>query len=212
VSATSIAEQRVAAFLEALGSDAPTPGGGAVGGVAAATGAALVGMVARLTVGKDGYESVHDRMRVLAEEADVARDGFLELADRDAHAFDGVMAAFKMPKDTDEQKAARSAAIQRGYEQAASVPLECLRKAVEAMPMTIEVTANGNVQAASDGLSAAASMFCGVLCAAANEHINAAALKDESKRNAMLDEIASLRSRAELSLREAQTAFQLRVS
>jgi formiminotetrahydrofolate cyclodeaminase len=212
VSETTIGERSVAAFLEALGSDAPTPGGGAVAGVAGATGAALVSMVARLTVGKNGYEEVEGRMNALAEQADRVRAEFLDLADRDAHAFDGVMAAFKMPKETDEQKAARSAAIQRGYELAAAVPLECLRKAVEAFPMAIEATANGNEQATSDGVSAAASLFCAVLCSAANVQINAVALKDEGTRNAMLDEVASLRSRAELSLREAQTAFALRTS
>jgi methenyltetrahydrofolate cyclohydrolase len=212
VNETTIGERSVAGFLEVLASDSPTPGGGAVGGVAGATGVALVGMVARLTTGKKGYEEVHDRMRALAERADVARAEFLDLADRDAHAFDGVMASFAMPKETDEQRTARSAAIQRGYEHAASVPLECLRKAVEVLPMAIEATANGNDQATSDGLSAAASLFCAVLCAAANVQINAIALKDEEVRNTMLDEVASLRSRAELSLREAQTAFALRTS
>jgi len=212
VSESTIAEQTVAAFLEVLGSDSPTPGGGAVGAVAAATGASLVGMVSRLTVGKQGYEGVDERMRALAVQADAARVEFLDLADRDAHAFDGVMTAFRMPKETDEQKSARSVAIQKGYREAAQVPLECLRKAVEAMPMAIEATATGNVQAVSDGLSAAASIYCGVLCAAANVHINAAALKDEGERAPMLDEIATLRSRAEQSLMEAQTAFQLRMS
>jgi formiminotetrahydrofolate cyclodeaminase len=212
VNEMTIAERSVAGFLDVVASDAPTPGGGAVGGVVGAAGAALVGMVARLTAGKKGYEEVDGRMRALAERADEVRAEFLDLADRDAHAFDGVMAAFKMPKETEEQKKERSAAIQRGYEQAASVPLECLRMAAEAMPMAIEATASGNKQAASDGLSAAASLFCAVLCAAANVQINAAALKDEGTRDTMLDEIASLRSRAELSLREAQTAFQLRTS
>jgi formiminotetrahydrofolate cyclodeaminase len=212
VSETTIGERSVAGFLDVLASDSPTPGGGAAGGVAGATGAALVGMVARLTAGKKGYEEFDDRMRALAEHADEVRAEFLDLADRDAHAFDGVISAFKMPKETDEQKTTRSAAIQRGYEHAASVPLECLRTAVEALPMAIEATANGNEQATSDGLSAAASLFCAVLCAAANVQINAVALKDEGTRNTMLDEVASLRSRAELSLREAQTAFALRTS
>jgi len=212
VSEATTGERTVRGFLEVLGSDDPTPGGGAVAGVAGATGAALVGMVARLTVGREGYEDVADRMRELAEASDRERDAFLELADRDAHAFDGVMAAFKMPKETDEQKAERSAAIQRGYLDAAAVPLECLRRAVEAMSMTVEVTARGNDRAASDGLSAAASLACAVLCAAANVQINAKALKDEATRSAMLDEVASLRTRADHALKEAQTAFQLRLS
>jgi formiminotetrahydrofolate cyclodeaminase len=75
------------------------------------------------------------------------------LADRDAHAFDSVMVGFKMPKETDEQKAARSAAIQAGYLAAASVPQEVARKAVDLMELAEDATAMGNPQAASDGLS-----------------------------------------------------------
>ena len=199
-------------FLEVLGSDAPTPGGGAAGAIAAATGAALIAMVGRLTVGKAGFEDVGDRMSALVERADAARREFLQLADRDAHAFDGVMAAFKMPKETDADKAARSAAIQAGYEQAASVPLEIARAAVDLMTLAEDATAMGNPQAASDGLSGAAELYCATLCAIANVEINAASLKDEVQRGALLDEVATLRGRADQSIRESQTAFQLRVT
>jgi formiminotetrahydrofolate cyclodeaminase len=209
---TNTAAQTVGGFLEMLASDAPTPGGGAAAGVAGAAGAALISMVGRLTVGKAAYASVDARMRELIAQADAARIDFLDLADRDASAFDGVMAAFKLPKETDEQKVERSAAIQAGYEQAAAVPLECLRTAVGTMPLAVEATADGNPQAASDGVSASAELLCAALCAAANVEINAAALKDQTKRGALLDEVASLRTRAEHSLREAQTAFQLRLS
>jgi formiminotetrahydrofolate cyclodeaminase len=199
---TNTAEQTVGGFLEALSSDAPTPGGGAAAGVAGAAGVALIAMVGRLTTGKEAYAAVDARMRELVAEADAARAEFLDLADRDASAFDGVMAAFKLPKESDEQKA----------EQAAAVPLECLRKAVETMPLAVEATADGNSQAASDGVSASAELLCAALCAAANVEINAAALKNQAKREALLDEVASLRARAERSLQEAQTAFQVRLS
>ena len=158
-------------FLEVLGSDAPTPGGGAAGAIAGATGAALIAMVGRLTVGKKGFEDLDDRMRALVESADAARTAFLELADRDAHAFDGVMIAFKMPKETDEEKAARSAAIQAGYEQAASVPMEIARAAVDLMELAEDATAMGNPQAASDGVSGAAHLYC------------AAAVRDRERRD-----------------------------
>ena len=205
-------DMTVDGFLGVLGSDAPTPGGGAAGAIAAATGAALIAMVGRLTVGKPGFEDVDVRMRDLVEKADAARNTFLELADRDAHAFDGVMVAFKMPKETDEQKAARSAAIQAGYEQAASVPLEIARAAVDLMRLAEDATSMGNPQAASDGVSGATELYCAALCAIANVEINAAALKDEGRRVALLDEVATLRGRADQSVRESQTAFQLRVS
>ncbi len=199
-------------FLEVLGSDAPTPGGGAAGAVSGAIGAALIAMVGRLTVGKPGFEDVDDRMRALIEKADAARLAFLDLADRDAHAFDEVMAAFKLPKETDEDTAARSAAILAGYEHAASVPLEIAYAAVDLMELAEDATSTGNAQAASDGVSGAAHLYCATICAIANVEINAASLKDEARRTVLLDEVAALRGRADQSVRESQTAFQLRLS
>jgi formiminotetrahydrofolate cyclodeaminase len=199
-------------FLEVLGSDAPTPGGGAAGAISGAIGAALIAMVGRLTVGKPGFEGVDDRMRALIEKADTARLAFLDLADRDAHAFDEVMVAFKMPKETDEDKASRSAAILAGYEHAASVPLEIARAAVDLMELAEDATSSGNAQAASDGVSGAAHLYCATICAIANVEINAASLKDEGRRTALLDDVAALRGRADQSVRESQTLFQLRLS
>ena len=186
-----LADLTVEGFLEALASDAPTPGGGAAGAMSGATGAALISMVGRLTAGKPGFEDVDDRMRALIARADEARQGFLAMADRDAHAFDGVMAAFKMPKGTEEETAARSAAIQVGYEHAASVPLEIARAAVDLMELAEDATSMGNPQAASDGVSGAAHLYCAALCAIANVEINAAALKDQARRDALLDEVAA---------------------
>lgn len=207
-----LADLTVGRFLDVLGSDAPTPGGGAAGAIAGATGAALIAMVGRLTVGKPGFEDVDDRLSALIQEADTARLTFLDLADRDAHAFDAVMVAFKMPKETDEDRTARSAAIQEGYAHAASVPLEIARASVDLMELAEDATAFGNPRAASDGLSGAAHLYCAALCAIANVEINAASLKDEERRSALLDEVATLRGRADQSVRESQTAFQLRLS
>ena len=160
-----LARMTLEGFLDILGSDAPTPGGGAAGAVSGAIGAALIAMVGRLTVGKPGFEDVEDRMRALIEKADAARLAFLDLADRDAHAFDAVMVAFKLPKETDEDKAVRTSAIQDGYAHAASVPLEIARASVDVMELAEDATAFGNPQAASDGLSGAAHLYCAVICA-----------------------------------------------
>ncbi|MEO8476102.1 MAG: cyclodeaminase/cyclohydrolase family protein [Actinomycetota bacterium] len=206
-----MSEMTLAAFLETLASSAPTPGGGSVAALSAANGAAMIAMVGRLTVGKPGFEDVEDRMNGLILAADAARKEFLELADTDAHAFDGVMVAFKMPKETAEETAARSAAIQSGYAEAAAVPQSVARKAIHLMELAEDATAMGNAQAASDGLSAAASLYCAALCAIANVEINASAFKDEAKRVGMLDELAGLKGRADELLRETQTAFQLRL-
>jgi methenyltetrahydrofolate cyclohydrolase len=208
----TMSEMTIAEFLDTLASSSPTPGGGAVAAISAAHGAAMIAMVGRLTVGKAGFEDAWDRMNGLIMAADAARAEFLELAEADAHAFDGVMAAFKMPKETEEQVADRSAAIQAGYAEAAAVPQDVARKAVHLMELAEDATAMGNPQAASDGLSAAASLYGAALCAIANVEINASGFKDERQRVAMLDELVGLKGRADELLKETQTAFQLRLS
>jgi formiminotetrahydrofolate cyclodeaminase len=207
-----LASLSIEGFLDVLASDAPTPGGGAVAAIAGATGAALIAMVGGLTVDKDGFEDVRGRMQVIMATASAAQRDLVELADRDAHAFDAVMDAFKLPKGTEEEKAARSAAIQAGYLGAAAVPQDVARRCVALMDMAVEATATGNPQAASDGLSAAASLYAGALCAIANVEINATSLKDPAARASMLDELASLKDAAAQRLGACESAFQQRIS
>lgn len=199
-------------FLEALASDAPTPGGGAVAALCGATGAALISMVCQLTIGREAYEDVEAEMRAALEEADAARPAFLEMAGRDAAAFDDVMAAFKLPKDDDRQRAERSAAIQRAYEGAAQVPLEVARRAVELLDVALATTARGNANAASDGLSAAHVLHAAVHAALANVAINASGLKDEARAGELRREAAELGAWANERLSEAKTAFAARIA
>jgi glutamate formiminotransferase/formiminotetrahydrofolate cyclodeaminase len=206
-----IASQTVGAFLAALASDAPTPGGGAVAAVAGAAGAGLISMVCRLTVDNPKFEDSWDALRPVLEEADRARAEFLQLADRDASAFDGVMEAFRMPKDTDEQKAERSAAIQRGYRQAASVPMEIVERAVALMPHATTAVELGNPNAASDGLSASHMLLAAAQCAIANVDINVAALKDPSVATPMRAQVRTLRETAERHVADAVAAFDARI-
>ena len=207
----SIARETVDGFLATLASDAPTPGGGAVAAVAGATGAALISMVCNLTIGRKGYEEAEDRMRAILGEAEAARSAFLELADRDATAFDGVMAAFKMPKETDADKAVRSQAIQQGYEQAAVVPLEIARRAADLMELARETTETGNANAASDGACAAQALAAAVWSATYNVDINAAALKDQAKATALRDEVSGLRASTQAQLEATNAAFGSRL-
>jgi len=206
-----IAEQTVEAFLRGLASGDPTPGGGAVAALAGATGAALISMVGSLTIGKRGYEEAEERMRWMLEEAEAARTEFLDLADRDATAFDGVMSAFKMPKETDAEKAVRSKAIQAGYESAARVPLEIAKRAAELMELARETTEIGNVQAASDGACAGQALASAVWCATYNVEINAAALKDPAKAQALRDEVSALRASTAALLDATNAAFGSRI-
>jgi methenyltetrahydrofolate cyclohydrolase len=206
------ADRLVGTWLESLGSDAPTPGGGAFAGVAGAAGAAMVAMVARLTLGRADFDAIRARMNDILTRADDARAAFLELADQDTAAFEAVMAAFRMPKETDDDRAARSDAIQEAFAGAAAVPMEVATLATDLLPDAVEATSRGNPNAASDGYSGAAALHAAALCAIANVEINAASLKDMTERTTLLDASSDLRSRAAAQLEEAEQAFQLRLS
>jgi methenyltetrahydrofolate cyclohydrolase len=199
--------QRIDEFLDRLGSDSPTPGGGAAAGVAGASGAALIAMVANLTIDKQGYEAAWGRMREILPVAGAARDELLDLADRDAAAFDAVMAAFRMPKETDEEKGSRRAAIQSAFEGAASVPLQVAKRAGEMIDLGREAVELGNDNAASDGLSAAFLLYAAVECAVANVLINATALKDETKKRELLTAVERVRETARRDVDAAARAF-----
>ena len=205
-------DMTVDGFLDAMGSKDPTPGGGAAAAVAGATGAALIAMVGRLTVGKPGFEDLDDRMQALLERADGAREEFLSLGDRDAEAFEVVMGAFRLPKDSDTDKAARADSIQRGLEQAAAVPLEIARRAVDLMELAEDATAMGNPNAASDGMTAAGMLLAAVIGARANVEINASSLKDEARRHALIEESDAIRERASALLEQCREAFGLRLT
>ena len=206
-----IAEQTVEAYLHRLASDDPTPGGGAVAAISGGAGAALISMVCNLTIGKKGYEEAEERLRGVLDEAEAARTALLDLADRDATAFDGVMAAFKMPKETDAEKAVRSQAIQEGYAAAATVPLEIAKRAAELMELAREATEIGNAAASSDGASAAQVLSASVWAATYNVEINAAALKDASKAQALSDEVSALRASTAALLDATNAAFASRI-
>lgn len=199
-------------FLDGMASKYPTPGGGAAAAVAGATGASLIAMVGRLTLGKPGFEDLEERMRALVDRADEARESFLVLGDRDAQAFEAVMAAFRLPKATDVERVSRVEEIQVALEHAAGVPLEIARRAVDLMELAEDATAMGNPNAASDGMSAAAMLFAAVVAARANVEINATSLKDESRRHALLDELAGIRERADELLEQCREAFGLRLT
>jgi formiminotetrahydrofolate cyclodeaminase len=195
-----------------MGSKDPTPGGGAAAAAAGATGAALIAMVGRLTQGKAGFEDLDERMGALVARADEARVEFLSLGDRDAESFEAVMAAFRMPKGSDVEKASRADAIQLGLEHAAGVPLEIARRAVDMMELAEDATAMGNPNAASDGLSAAAMLYAAVTSAKANVEINATSLQDEARRDALLEEVVGIRQRADALLEQCREAFGLRLT
>jgi formiminotetrahydrofolate cyclodeaminase len=205
------AGSRVGVYLEDLASDQPTPGGGAWAAVSAAAGAALVAMVARLTIKKKGYEAVADRMRAIADECDDERYALLALADRDAEAYRDVMAAYKLPKNTPEEQHTWSTTLQKSLERAADIPLEVARRSVYLMALAEETLTSGNPNAASDALSAATSLHAAALSALANVDINAITFIDKTRQQELADSANSLRHRAQSLLRDVSEAFFIAV-
>lgn len=175
-----LVEQRVIEFVAATASKEPTPGGGAIAALTAATGAALAEMVANLTFGKKGYEAVQTEMEELQAKAEAIRKRMLELSQADADVFNIFMNALGLPKNTDEEKAARTAAIQQAYKDAAMVPFEIGELANQIFDLAELASRKGNQNLITDGIIAAINARAAVKSAFLNVRINLSAIKDES--------------------------------
>ena len=158
----------------------PTPGGGAIAALTAATGAALAEMVANLTFGKKGYEAVQPEMEELQAKAEAIRKRMLELSQADADVFNIFMNALGLPKNTDEEKAARTAAIQQAYKDAAMVPFEIGELANQIFDLAELASRKGNQNLITDGIIAAINARAAVKSAFLNVRINLSGIKDES--------------------------------
>lgn len=175
-----LVEQRVIDFVAATASKEPTPGGGAIAALTAATGAALAEMVANLTFGKKGYEAVQTEMEALQVKAEAIRERMLELSQADADVFNIFMNALGLPKNTDEEKAARTAAIQQAYKDAAMVPFEIGELANQIFDLAELASRKGNQNLITDGIIAAINARAAVKSAFLNVRINLSGIKDES--------------------------------
>src|SRR5690606_6312345 len=163
-------------FVDELSTDSPAPGGGSVAALSAAQAAALAAMVANLTVGKKGYESAQDRLLAIAEAAQELKDVPLDAMDQDTAAFDRVMAAFGLPKGTEEQRRARGAAIAVPTRAAARWRLSVLEHAVQVLGLAAEVGEIGTENSLSDAGVAVLCASTGAEGAYYNVLINLAAL------------------------------------
>lgn len=160
------------AFLEELASNSPAPGGGSVAALSGALGSALASMVCRLTVGKKKYADAEEEMKSVLAMSEKLRTIFTRLVDTDTDAFNKVMEAYSLPKESDDQKALRNAAIQEATKEAALVPLECMKHGIDALALSRAVAQRGNRTSVSDaGVSALLIGAC-IEAAALNVKIN----------------------------------------
>jgi formiminotetrahydrofolate cyclodeaminase len=197
-----LTQKPVNTFLDELASSAPAPGGGSAAALGAAIGAALVSMVANLTVGKKKYADVQADIQHILSQSETLRHKCVKLLEDDVAAYTQVSKAFKMSRDTDEQKQARTAAIQDALKGATAVPMELAETCVEILQLCPDSAEKGNVLAVSDVGVAALMAEAALRAAALNVWINLGSIKDEAfvtREGARLD--ALLEGKAELKER-----------
>lgn len=184
-------------FLGSLASDRPTPGGGTAAAVAGAMGAALAEMVSALTLSKEKYAASHDAVRPISEAAGLARAEFLALAREDSDAYDAVVGARRLLKDTEEEKAARAHRIAVANRHAAEVPMRTARAAVRLLAALPELAEKGNPNAASDVGAAALLLDACVEGALLNVGINLSGIEEPAFVSEMQQETAVLQEQSQ---------------
>ncbi len=192
----SLVEMSCRAFADETASESPAPGGGSISAYMAALGAALGTMVANLSAHKPGWD---ERWKEFSDHADKGRelqDKLMALVDEDTAAFNRIMAALGMPKSTEEEKAARRAALQEATLYATQVPLRTMQTACECFDLLEAMAREGNPASVSDAGVGALAAEAGVQGAGLNVRINAAGLADRAVAEALTAEAAALASRA----------------
>jgi len=181
-------------LLQRLGSNDPTPGGGAAAAVVGALGAALVEMTANLTIGKPRFAGIEAQAREIERRAAQLRQELGALADADAAAFDQVSAAYKLPRGDDAAKAARSEAIQSALYVAADVPMRTARLSAEAIELAETAAPILNPAVISDVLVGALLAQAALESAAINVEINAAAMSDKEAAQQLTENLNQARN------------------
>jgi len=183
-------------FIDKVTGNDPVPGGGSVSALNGSLAASLAAMVANLTVGRKKYAEVNDEMEQISARMTEQSAKLLADVDRDAEAYDRVFAAFKLPKETDEEKAVRKEAIQRETKYAAEVPMEVARTASELLPMIDAAARRGNSNAVTDATVAMMCARTAVIGALLNVRINLTSITDEAFVKTMTEEADRLEAAA----------------
>jgi formiminotetrahydrofolate cyclodeaminase len=190
-------DSTVEQFLAAVAAPTPTPGGGSVSALAGALSAALSRMVAGLARGKPGYEGVESELAQVETRGKVIQVRLEALIDEDARAYDAVMAAMRMPKSSDQEKAARVDAMQAAYRKATEVPLETMERCVEALELAEAAAKKGNRSATTDAAVAILLAESAIRGASLNCAVNLASIRDETFRSTAEGRVEQLLKRAD---------------
>lgn len=174
-----LANLTIKEFLEKTAGNSPVPGGGSVAALFGAISTSLTEMVANLTIGKKKYAEYEGQMKVIATEAAEIRKHLIDFIDKDSEAYDKVFAAFKLPKETEEQIAERNRVIQDATKQAAWIPMKVAEEIGSVMETIIYVAKKGNRNAVTDACVAMMAARSCVLSALLNVRINLSSIDDE---------------------------------
>jgi formiminotetrahydrofolate cyclodeaminase len=204
-------ESTLRAFTEALGSSAPTPGGGAAGALAGALAAALTEMVAQLTMGKAKFSAVEPEVRGVIERARQSRARLLALMEDDAHAFQAVSRAYALPKGDETERAWRESSIQAALAGAMQPPLRTMEEACDVIALAEEIARIGNPTVASDAGCAALLGEAAVRVGALNVLANVVLLKDPAAATAARDRVGRLEAHAASARQRAMATVYARM-
>jgi methenyltetrahydrofolate cyclohydrolase len=187
-----LTEKTVTQFLDELASNSPAPGGGSVAALAGSLGAALTSMVGNLTAGKKKYADVENEMKRVIVQSEELRTKFARLIDQDTDAFNKVMEAYGLPKESENQKALRTAAIQEATKEATLVPLGVMKHVVDALALAKVVTEKGNTNSISDAGVSALMLYAASEGAALNVKINLSGITDQEFVGWHAEEVSSI--------------------
>lgn len=209
--APKLVDLSVQAFIQETSRESPAPGGGTISACMGALGAALGTMVANLSSHKQGWDDRWQEFSDHAEHGQQLMERLVKLIDEDTHAFNQIMSAFALPKTSEEEKRARSEAIQVATLHATQVPLQTMRVACEVMGLCRDMAETGNPNSVSDAGVGALAVRAAVRGACLNVKINAASLKDRSIARQLLDEAEDLAQRADRAEREIMQIVESKI-
>lgn len=207
----SLTHKPLQIFLDELASGEAVPGGGSVAALSGSLAASLVAMVCRLTIGKKGYAAVNTEMETILPRAEELQRELRDLMQADIDAYTRVMDTYKLPKETDAQRTARSVAIQDALKHASDVPMRVATLCAEVLDLTRVVAEKGNKNAASDGGVGALMAEAGLRGAAFNVSINLGSIKDKAYVSEHRARVAELVARADQLKREILSIVESRM-
>ena len=206
-----LVDLKVKSFLDEVASESPAPGGGSVAALAGALGAALSAMVCNLTLNKEKFASVHDEIEEVLERCEHTRERLTDIIDKDTEAFNKVIDAIKLPKDTEEEQKKRKKELQKALKGAALVPLETARLCAEVIELSKVVAQKGNQNSITDAASSAIIAEAGFRAAILNVKINLASIKDKKFVEEISYEIEMIEKNVEDGIKEVMDIVGSRV-